>query len=166
MYKAELNNEHIKTVIQSDDGTFNTDGSEYKIERVQNEIGIISVKNGKSQYLVKIQNEDNQNKVFKLRLNGIKHSVKIKDKFDLLLDDLGFDSKENSELNQLIAPMPGLILEINVSPGDKVKIGDKLVVLEAMKMENSIKSRGEGTVKEIKVKIGESVEKNRVMIQF
>jgi biotin carboxyl carrier protein len=53
-----------------------------------------------------------------------------------------------------------------VKEGDDVQKGDTLIILEAMKMENSIKSSGAATVKSIKVKKGESVEKNQVMIQF
>jgi biotin carboxyl carrier protein len=62
--------------------------------------------------------------------------------------------------------MPGLILDIKVAPGDLVKKGDVVVILEAMKMENSIKSPGDGVVKDIKVALKQSVEKNQVLIQF
>jgi biotin carboxyl carrier protein len=62
--------------------------------------------------------------------------------------------------------MPGLILDIKVTPGDVVKKGDVVIILEAMKMENSIKSPGDGVVKDIKVVLKQSVEKNQVLIQF
>jgi biotin carboxyl carrier protein len=62
--------------------------------------------------------------------------------------------------------MPGLIIELKVKNGDVVKPGDTLLILEAMKMENIIKSPGEGVVKTVKIKKGESVEKNQVLIEF
>jgi biotin carboxyl carrier protein len=62
--------------------------------------------------------------------------------------------------------MPGLIIDLKVNQGDIVKAGDTLLILEAMKMENIIKSTGEGTVKNVKVKKGDSVEKNQVLIEF
>jgi biotin carboxyl carrier protein len=62
--------------------------------------------------------------------------------------------------------MPGLILDLKVAPGDVVKKGDVVLILEAMKMENSIKSPGDGVVKEVKVSLKQSVEKNQVLIQF
>jgi biotin carboxyl carrier protein len=66
----------------------------------------------------------------------------------------------------LKAPMPGLVLEFRVVPGDKVVEGDALVVLEAMKMENILKSPGEATVKSIEVTKGQAIEKNQVLITF
>ncbi|MCL4155747.1 UNVERIFIED_CONTAM: hypothetical protein GTU68_052685 [Idotea baltica] len=62
--------------------------------------------------------------------------------------------------------MPGLVLNIRVSPGDEVAEGDTLLVLEAMKMENVIKAVGNGTVKEIKVGHGDKVDKGQILIQF
>jgi biotin carboxyl carrier protein len=62
--------------------------------------------------------------------------------------------------------MPGLILDLKVKPGDEVKKGDVVLILEAMKMENSIKSPGDGIVKLVKVNLKDSVEKNQVLIQF
>jgi len=69
-------------------------------------------------------------------------------------------------MKEIKAPMPGLILDIKVAPGDVVKKGDVLVILEAMKMENSIKSPGDGMVKIVRVGLKQSVEKNQVLIQF
>jgi len=64
------------------------------------------------------------------------------------------------------SPLPGVILEINVREGDRVKIGQKLMVLEAMKMENNIDSDIEGTVKSIVKQKGDSVLEGDVLITF
>jgi biotin carboxyl carrier protein len=66
----------------------------------------------------------------------------------------------------LKAPMPGLILKIEVEVGQRVRKGDGLLIVEAMKMENELKAHTSGTIKDIKVKPGEPVEKNQVMIVF
>ncbi|HJR17811.1 MAG TPA: biotin/lipoyl-containing protein [Gemmatimonadales bacterium] len=66
----------------------------------------------------------------------------------------------------LKAPMPGLVLRIQVVAGDKVPAGGGLVVLEAMKMENELKSRAAAIVKAIRVQPGEAVEKGQVLIEF
>ena len=63
------------------------------------------------------------------------------------------------------APMPGTILAVNVKPGQAVKRGDVLVVLEAMKMENSIVSDYAGTVKQILVKTGDNVQTDAALIE-
>jgi biotin carboxyl carrier protein len=62
--------------------------------------------------------------------------------------------------------MPGMVLKILITEGDQVKKGDALLVLEAMKMENIIKSPADGLVKKINAVQGTAVEKNQVLIQF
>jgi biotin carboxyl carrier protein len=57
----------------------------------------------------------------------------------------------------LRSPLPGIILEINCKEGDVVKKGQKLLILEAMKMENVINADRDGTIKEIKINKGDSV---------
>jgi len=57
----------------------------------------------------------------------------------------------------LMAPMPGKIVKVFVAVGQKVKVGDVVLILEAMKMENEIRSSFEGTVKEVKVSAGTGV---------
>jgi len=65
---------------------------------------------------------------------------------------------------KILAPMPGVILEIKVSIGSKVKPGDVVARMEAMKMENDIKSDFEGTVKEIPVQKGDGVQERDVIL--
>lgn len=166
MYKVILNNRIDKNVKLSGNNKFSVDGREYEIERFDNDSRLLKVRNGKTCYKLQIHNVDIKSKTLQIKLDGVKHVIQVKDKFDLLLDELGLASRNTTRINQIKAPMPGLILEINVKPGDKVKKGDTILVLEAMKMENVIKSPGVGTVREIKIVQGDSVEKNQVLIQF
>lgn len=62
------------------------------------------------------------------------------------------------------SPLPGSILDIHVKVGDHVKIGQKLIVLEAMKMENNIESDKEGTISAINVSRGDAVMEGQVLI--
>jgi len=64
------------------------------------------------------------------------------------------------------APMPGKILELYVQEGDRVELGNVVAVLEAMKMENEITSTVDGIVKALKVKPGDSVARDQVLIEF
>lgn len=66
--------------------------------------------------------------------------------------------------NTVGAPMPGKILSITVSTGQQVKTGDVVVILEAMKMEQEIKSSLSGTVKDILVIAGDTVKKEQALI--
>lgn len=67
---------------------------------------------------------------------------------------------------QFKAPMPGLVMQVKVEPGQQVKAGEPLVVIEAMKMENILKAKGKATVKAVHVTQGQSVEKGDKLVEF
>jgi biotin carboxyl carrier protein len=71
-----------------------------------------------------------------------------------------------SKINNVSAPMPGMIVSLSCSPGDKVGKGDPLMVMEAMKMENDIKSPLAGKIKTVKVAAGQNVDKGQVLVEF
>jgi pyruvate carboxylase subunit B len=64
----------------------------------------------------------------------------------------------------IIAPMPGLIVRVNVSVGDRVEAGQGLVVMEAMKMENELRAIAPGTVRSVEVSPGTAVEKGALLV--
>ena len=109
---------------------------------------------------------DHETKSLQIRLGYQTATLELKDRFDLLLEKMGMTNSGTGSLKEIKAPMPGLILDLKVNPGDVVKKGDVVLILEAMKMENIIKSPGDGVVKEVKVNLKQSVEKNQVLIQF
>jgi len=67
-------------------------------------------------------------------------------------------------VKEILAPMPGLIVAIEVEAGQTVKKGNGLLIIEAMKMENEIKAPCEATIKEIKIKEKQVVDKNQVLV--
>jgi biotin carboxyl carrier protein len=79
---------------------------------------------------------------------------------------MNLKSKKSNQLKELRAPMPGLVRQVNVQVGDQVDSGDALFILEAMKMENVLKSPVNGLVSDLFVKPGESVEKNQILLSF
>lgn len=66
----------------------------------------------------------------------------------------------------VIAPMPGLVVRVNVKVGDEVQPGQPLVVMEAMKMENELRAASAGTVTAIRVQPGAAVEKGAVLVEL
>jgi biotin carboxyl carrier protein len=109
---------------------------------------------------------DRETKTIQIRLGYKTATLQVKDRFDILLEQMGMNAAGSGAIKNIKAPMPGLILDLKVKPGDEVKKGDVVLILEAMKMENIIKSPGDGIVKEVKVSLKQSVEKNQVLIQF
>jgi len=66
----------------------------------------------------------------------------------------------------VVAPMPGLVMRIEVAEGDVVKEGDGVVIVEAMKMENELTAEGAGRAVRIAVSEGDAVEKGQVLVEF
>jgi len=146
--------------------SFSVNGSilEWDIKKTEDRIYHI-IKGGKS-HTLELISINHEEKSIKVKLDHKITTLTIKDRYDLLLEKLGMNTEASNKIKDIKAPMPGLIFDIKVQVGDQVKKGDPVLVLEAMKMENILKSPGDGEVKEIKVKKGASVEKNQVLIQF
>jgi pyruvate carboxylase subunit B len=66
----------------------------------------------------------------------------------------------------LVAPMPGLVVRVNVAPGDQVTAGQGLVVIEAMKMENELRAAAPGTVRAVHATAGAAVNKGAVLVEL
>ena len=101
-----------------------------------------------------------------LEVAGEKFTVEIKDELDQMLEVMGFGRAATKIIKEIKAPMPGLVLEIAVVAGQQVKEGDKILILEAMKMENSILIHADATIKKINVKSGQAVEKGQVLVEL
>ena len=105
-------------------------------------------------------------KTFKFLIDGQEIEMKAQNSMDMLLEKMGISAVEDQKGGRVEAPMPGKILEISCEVGKEVEKGDKLLVLEAMKMENIIKSPVTGTIKKISVEVGENVEKKHLLIEL
>lgn len=164
MYTASVNNKTFK--IEKEEGKFKLNDQLIDSDLIQiNDHTFHLIKNNIS-YNISVLNINKEDKLVTLKVNGNKYEVKIADKFDELLKNLGMDSLASKKVNNIKAPMPGLVLNIIASEGDVVKKGDALLVLEAMKMENILKSPADGVVKRIAVTKGIAVEKNQLLIEF
>uniref|UniRef100_UPI00404B414C acetyl-CoA carboxylase biotin carboxyl carrier protein subunit n=2 Tax=Flavobacterium sp. TaxID=239 RepID=UPI00404B414C len=115
---------------------------------------------------VSIKSSDFLQKKYTISVNNTDHEVEISDALSILIKDLGFNLSASKTINEIKAPMPGLILEIAVSVGQEVQENDLLIILEAMKMENSFQSPRAGVIKSIAVSKGDAVEKGQLLIDF
>ena len=113
-----------------------------------------------------VLNSEFNKKTYSVKVNNNTYDVVINDTLDQQIEALGFEIGATKQVNNIKAPMPGLILEISVSVGNEVKENDALLILEAMKMENVIKSPRDGVIKSVKVNKGETVDKNSLLIEF
>lgn len=166
MYKINVNNKYAFAVeVKSqNEGKVNDKAAAWDVIEIKN--GSFHVIKNNRSYTAEVVKADLAEKSFLISINGTKYTLSVKDKFDELLKTLGMDNLNSNKVNEIKAPMPGLVLDIRVSEGSPVKKGDAVVVLEAMKMENILKSPADGIVKKINVKKGTAVEKNQVLINF
>jgi acetyl/propionyl-CoA carboxylase alpha subunit len=130
-----------------------------------NENNFHIIKNNKS-YNIELLDINAEEKKAKLKINGQNFSVHAMSELDILLKEMGMDNLSAKKIKELRAPMPGLVIDVPVNEGDDIKEGDKLLVLEAMKMENNLKAEADTKIKTIKCKKGQAVEKNEVLIIF
>jgi biotin carboxyl carrier protein len=117
-------------------------------------------------YNVDVVKVNSEEKTLVVKINSVKFNLQLKDKYDELLHSLGLDNLATKKVNDVKAPMPGMVLNVLVKEGDDVKKGDALIILEAMKMENILKSPSDGHIKKIAINKGLAVEKNQILIQF
>ncbi|QYJ69239.1 acetyl-CoA carboxylase biotin carboxyl carrier protein subunit [Flavobacterium litorale] len=105
-------------------------------------------------------------KEYTVTVNNNTYTVNIANQLDQLIKEMGFEIGTAKQVNEIKAPIPGLILEINVTVGQEVQEGDNLLILEAMKMENTFQSPRAGVIKAIAVTKGDAVDKGQLLIEF
>ena len=126
-------------------------------------------------YNVKIVSHEEN--VIKLEVNGTSYSVKMKEevkkvKTPTLVRAASKRPSEPLKVNpsssktKIVAPIPGVILSIDVKVGDTIKVGDRMLVLEAMKMENNIVSEKAGVITAIHISSGQQVLQNEIMLEL
>ena len=130
---------------------------------------------GKKSFLINIDGRTKQADLVKLdkeakqvvlRIEGKKYTIQIKEPIDILLDQLGMKIGNAKKINNLKAPMPGMIIKILAKEGEYYKSGDPLLVLEAMKMENVFKAAADVRIKSIRIEEKHTVEKGEVLMEF
>lgn len=103
---------------------------------------------------------------YELLVNGVSYLFSIESPFSLQRKKLLSTLSSESSTIRLKAPMPGKILDVLVKTGDAVKVGDTLLILEAMKMQNAILASTKGIIKKVLVKKGDTTSKSDLLIEL
>jgi acetyl/propionyl-CoA carboxylase alpha subunit len=154
---------HQATIQPGTDGKITIDGREI-LASLRHGSGTSTLRIGPKQYNVYIQKIHELSYEIWIRHNVI--PVTLETPLSRLLDKFGKAHASKASDYLIRAPMPGLIKEILVAPGDVVQPGSAMIILEAMKMENEIRSVVAGTVKSVEVKQKDAVEKNQLLIDI
>ncbi len=157
----------MKYQVNIDDSTVElTEEMVQSLNTLATDSGEIHLLQDNKSFKVNLLHADWNNKTMTLEVNGEKFDLKIEDEYDQLVKKMGLDISGKQTLKNIKAPMPGLVLDILVKPGQTIQEGDQLLILEAMKMENVLKATGEGVVKSIEVKKAAAVDKGQVLIEM
>lgn len=163
--KVFVDGQKLEVNLDSLDGKGSLNGRKFDLEySKQDKVSYHLEYKGKKYNAQILPGDDDKHP--KIRVNGVAYDAELIDKYDELIKSLGMESMTKVEIKELKSPMPGLVIKIDVKPGDSISKGDPLMILEAMKMENQIKSKGEGVIAEILVNEGQAVEKNELLIRF
>jgi len=169
-----------KIIVKIDDQEFETEINPHNPEKIMSNFNSISKSNdvrilkeyGHNVFSFLVNNKvylvqyDEKNGDSKIIYNNFEQKVSIKTETKALLEEFMKDAGLSIEDKSIIAPMPGLVIKILTKVGDEVKKGDKLVIIEAMKMENSLASPINGIVTKINAVENNPVEKDTILIEL
>jgi biotin carboxyl carrier protein len=165
MFKIKVNKK-FSFEIKTEREKMSVDGREVSLDLSNGQDQHVHILFNNKSYRTEVVSFNREEKTCTVKVNGNIYTLQMQDQYDELLHQLGMDNLNKTRISDLKAPMPGLVLKVLVSEGDEIKKGESLLVLEAMKMENIIKSPADVKIKTIKVKSSDKVEKNQVMIFF
>lgn len=112
----------------------------------------------------RVESFDSEQRAYVIQIGGDRFKVVLKDQHDMLVDRLGLTQSAATAASDVYAPMPGMVLEVLVETGQSVESGQPVLILEAMKMENIIKTASAGTVEILNATQGDSVEKGQLLV--
>ncbi len=133
---------------------FTISGHKYEVDILDVDSSIAKIEVNGTPYLVEIHNEVKHAKTPTLVRSHMRDPQKK------------IEKKDSGAKVLVKAPLPGIILELAVKEGDQVKKGQKLAVMEAMKMENEIKAEKDGEILSVKVSQGQSILQDELIIEM
>ncbi len=163
-FESEINGKMLSVSIKPDTSTARVNDLEMPYQLIRQDNGRLLFRTGTKIY--KIDNITIENQQVSFTINGAHVESTVKDEQELLLEKLGFASSAKHSAGNILAPMPGKILDILITAGDEISAGQPLLILEAMKMENEIKAVSDGIIGALHVKKGDNVEKNQTLLEI
>lgn len=142
------------------------DSREHGLEIYHQEKDEIYFRQEGKNYKAELINLDRYEKTMTVLMNGEYFSLDINDKVDLMIEEMGLELDAEQNIKEILAPMPGQVLEVLAKSGQEIQEGEGLLVLVAMKMENLIKSPISGIISEVSIQSEDVVDKGQVLIRF
>lgn len=157
LYKAKVNNEFEFEFTQEEID---------KVDSFSPTSKQIHILQENQSVTTEVMQQNFNQQAYQIKVNSNIYKVQISNDLDVLIKEMGLSLAASSQINEIKAPMPGLILDIKVEEGQEVKEGDTLLILEAMKMENSITAPRDAVIKKVPITKGNTVAKNELLIEM
>lgn len=163
-YVVDVNGERVEAGVEA--GEVEIAGERVRTQLVEVEgtpVRLVSIEDQVHRVVVRRHRERGR---YTLWVDGWRYEVEALDERTRAIRDLSGAKAGPSGPAPLVAPMPGLVVRVNVQPGEQVRAGQPLVVMEAMKMENELRSSAAGTVKSVLAAVGQAVEKGALLVEL
>ncbi len=164
MYKVKVNN--VEFLAESESNKKEISGRTFDADILEYKRGKFHIIRDNKSFSAEVVEMNADEKIFLIKVNNNTYTVNVRDKYDELLREMGIDTGTGRKINDIKAPMPGLVLNILVENGQSIQKGDALLILEAMKMENVLKAPSDGVIRKVRISKGDKVEKNQIMIDL
>jgi biotin carboxyl carrier protein len=163
-YYVRLGEKELEVVVDGETVSVNGESVRAHVEDLAGTpIQIVAIGNEVHRVLAHRGTERGQ---YDLSVEGFRFSVQALDERARAIRELSGSSVRSSGPAHLVAPMPGLIVRVQVNEGDQVRVGQGLVVMEAMKMENELRATTAGVVRRVLVAPGSAVEKGALLLEM
>lgn len=166
MIKARINEQDFEIDFsnpEKSEGSIN--GASFKIDQVEIEQGSFHVIKDHKSYVVRVIQLNKPDNWVELSVNGNRYRVEITSELDQLISSFGFE-KSIPKVNELKSSMPGKVIKILINKGGSVEENEPVLILEAMKMENLVKSPISGEIASINVQVGDTINKGDILLKF
>ena len=166
MYTLKIKDQIVEIELDEfDDSKFHLNGSPYQINYFYYNDLFHIIFNNKS-YVLKLISSNKDSNNYYVSINNKIFNVEISDSKNKFSKIIGLKLSDDNKKLDITSPMPGLVIDVLVNVNETVEKNQSLIILEAMKMENVIKSPVQAKIKSIMVKKGDNVNKNEVLISF
>jgi biotin carboxyl carrier protein len=163
-YYVKLGEKELEVVVDGETVSVNGESVRAHVEDLAGTpVQIVAIGNEVHRVLARRGTERGQ---YDLSVEGFRFSVQALDERARAIRELSGASARPTGPAHLVAPMPGLIVRVQVNEGDQVRVGQGLVVMEAMKMENELRAITAGVVRRVLVAPGSAVEKGALLLEM
>lgn len=163
-YIVDLNGDRTELDVEGETVTVDGHGILAKVDEIDGTpVRIVTIGSEVHRVIVR---KGSTRGAYTLWVDGFRFGGEALDERTRTIRDITAVSSKASGPAPVVAPMPGLIVRVNVAVGDSVQAGQGVVVMEAMKMENELRSSAPGTVKSVNVQPGKAVEKGTVLVEL